>query len=797
MLGSDNGYLMAPQRPPAFPCEPEASRNSTTHGQGGGSELDSKLQAHLRPGPPAQDFLSFVSKIVERARVSTGASGSAIAFRGEHGTVCQVRSGEGAPELGAPVDTTSGLTKQCLDSGTSLLCNDIANDSRVDPEIVHAVGIRSVAVVPIYKEGEISGILEVFSRTAGKFTGEHLKILEQLASSVGSASRTPREKPVSDPNRNVHADITLLLESEPAYRVFFRNLIDLAASPRSTTSSKSNNAWTDVLVDSRLPWKGFVESVVLHLAIAGMLFGLSRIWPHELIVSPRPIRAEDVTYYPPQSFPARQSYRPPALAKQKSLSAGHEIAKALRDARMPAAASPDHTDSRLRLPALAAPVPPALAIAGSGLQRPNLGVSTSILPSPPVVGAGGTRRSQLPGLPAVAPAPAVSGSPGSRKLNSLAAAVVPPSPDLASSTMGGRNRSGDVGPGSSTTAVVSIVPPPPSINDHPALGYGARGGSSRREVQVVAPPPALQGRGNLRTSSAALSSEGGGSQIVPPPPSLDGSAGARTGSAAGAGRTNSIAGGAQVVPPPPALQAAANGGGRQFANPGYAGSQVVAPPPSLPGAVGGTSMGSVREHSVPSGVSQVVPPPPSVGNNEKFGQQGRGTSVASASGDAALPPTSTTTSPMGDLNASGDRSIPAIPLAGADRTPPTIQDVQLRVITAAWAPPRSSYFSNYEVFIAEKWVSKQESQLIKLVYVFLPYQRRMTDYGLDTSKVRKLRVTRDPTCDESLMQLEWPEGEKKPAQPGDAPTPNPGDRNNLLPCYRTTADDYRKAFSRN
>ena len=155
---------MAPQRPPAFPGESEASRYSATHGQGGGSELDPKLQPNLRPEAPAQDFLSFVSKIVERARVSTGASGSAIAFRGEHGTVCQVRSGEGAPELGAPVDTTSGLTKQCLDSGTSLLYNDIAADPRRS-EIVHAVGIRAVAVVPMAQR-EICGILEVFSRTA-------------------------------------------------------------------------------------------------------------------------------------------------------------------------------------------------------------------------------------------------------------------------------------------------------------------------------------------------------------------------------------------------------------------------------------------------------------------------------------------------------------------------------------------------------------------------------------------------------------------------------------------------------
>ena len=207
----------------------------------------------------------------------------------------------------------------------------------------------------------------MFSRTAGRFTDEHLRILEQLAGSVGSASRVPNEKPASDPNRNVRADIRLLLESEPAYRVFFRNLIDLAASPRSTTSSKSNNPWTDVLVDSRLPWKGFVESVVLHFAIAGMLFGLSRIWPHELIVSPRPIRAEDVTYYPPESFPARQSSRPPALANKSRCQL---VTKSQKHFVMPACPPPRvpiTQTARLETPGAAAPVPPALAIAGSGL----------------------------------------------------------------------------------------------------------------------------------------------------------------------------------------------------------------------------------------------------------------------------------------------------------------------------------------------------------------------------------------------------------------------------------------------
>jgi hypothetical protein len=112
--------------------------------------------------------------------------------------------------------------------------------------------------------------------------------------------------------------------------------------------------------------------------------------------------------------------------------------------------------------------------------------------------------------------------------------------------------------------------------------------------------------------------------------------------------------------------------------------------------------------------------------------------------------------------------------------------------------PTSSYFSNYEVFVAEKWLSRTESQLIKLVYVFLPYQRRLSEYG-DLSKVFKVRVTRDPTCDESLMQIMWPEGENAKA-PSRAAAQGlasaPSERKNLLPCYRTTADEYRRALSR-
>jgi hypothetical protein len=124
------------------------------------------------------------------------------------------------------------------------------------------------------------------------------------------------------------------------------------------------------------------------------------------------------------------------------------------------------------------------------------------------------------------------------------------------------------------------------------------------------------------------------------------------------------------------------------------------------------------------------------------------------------------------------------------------EDLALRLVGLVLALPNSSYFSNYEVFIAERRVGKDNPEFIKLVYEYLPYQRALSQYAQNNSKIFKLRVTRDSSCDESLMQMTWPENDPHPESPSDSPGLSASDRNSMLPCYRTTADDYRKAISR-
>ena len=195
------------------------------------------------------------------------------------------------------------------------------------------------------------------------------------------------------------------------------------------------------------------------------------------------------------------------------------------------------------------------------------------------------------------------------------------------------------------------------------------------------------------------------------------------------------------------------------------------------------SGGISRAYGVGSGSGlQGVPPAPSVGAGGNSDHGGRQVAMNS-------PPVLAPAAPPVTDN----------PRQHAEDEPePGTQEMPLRLIGLAMALPSSSYFSNYEVYIAERRLRKNLTELVKLVYVYLPYQRRLSEYGVDNSKVYKLLVSRDRTCDESLMQMTWPEADPHPDMhnPADAPGLSPEDKKSMLPCYRTTADAYRRAISR-
>ncbi len=127
------------------------------------------------------------------------------------------------------------------------------------------------------------------------------------------------------------------------------------------------------------------------------------------------------------------------------------------------------------------------------------------------------------------------------------------------------------------------------------------------------------------------------------------------------------------------------------------------------------------------------------------------------------------------------------------------ENLQVRLIALAEADPRSSFFSTHEVFVAAQQLSQDESRLVKLVYEFLPYQPRLSEYEFDYSVVHDLRAARDPSCDQTLTQITTDERTRVQVAlkySADSPVLNTIRHHSTLPCFSTSAADYTKAIHR-
>ena len=130
--------------------------------------------------------------------------------------------------------------------------------------------------------------------------------------------------------------------------------------------------------------------------------------------------------------------------------------------------------------------------------------------------------------------------------------------------------------------------------------------------------------------------------------------------------------------------------------------------------------------------------------------------------------------------------------------PPRKTSMRVRLVAVAFALPRSSFFSNLEVLVAEKEIGSEEFSLIKLVFTYLPYQPRLSEAGFDYSVVHEVSAWRNPECDETVAQLttrSQPDRHEPMTYSRNAPREDLDLRHIPLPCYETKADDYIRSSS--
>src|ERR1700722_10377497 len=106
------------------------------------------------------------------------------------------------------------------------------------------------------------------------------------------------------------ADLRLLVEPKPWFRIFVQNLRDFfqrseVFNPQSTISDQKSSVtfWPDVFVDHGLPWRRFAQSGACHVLVFAMIWAGSRLLALRPRVTAQPVFTRaDVIYYSPTEY---------------------------------------------------------------------------------------------------------------------------------------------------------------------------------------------------------------------------------------------------------------------------------------------------------------------------------------------------------------------------------------------------------------------------------------------------------------------------------------------------------------
>jgi TonB family protein len=148
-----------------------------------------------------------VVQVLARAMAITKAGGAAIAIGPPEAMVCRASAGN-APDVGVPINPSSGLTGYCVRSRATVRCDDTETDERVNAAACREMELRSALVIPVFSgrnADELSGILEVFSSQPRAFSSDHIAKLEKLTKILGvvAADLVPGAEIKSDPQTTI------------------------------------------------------------------------------------------------------------------------------------------------------------------------------------------------------------------------------------------------------------------------------------------------------------------------------------------------------------------------------------------------------------------------------------------------------------------------------------------------------------------------------------------------------------------------------------------------------------------
>ena len=397
------------------------------------------------PSPATTGENAALQLIGMRALLLTKGTSAAIALGDRESMVCEASIGRSAPPLGCELDVSSGFSGECVRTAQALRCDDAENDPRVDAESCGLLGIRSILAAPILSGADVVGLLEVLSPEPRAFDDSCLSLIARLAQSAVPAP------PACSPPK-------LLVELEPAHKVFFRNLSETLFPPRIAPLKRTSlpaRFWGDVFVPSQVPWRRFFQSLAAQAVMTAALVGALELGEFKTSsVRPAPLNRADVVYYSPSEY-------------SRAIHAG-----AVPSIRQAALVVPRETRER-------GVVPPEVRVKAEIRSIDLLLSGHSVLPAPPTVASSELRLG--PGLAliaVVAPPPQLTYAAAHRSVGGMGGTSVIGPPPEASGIGGRRTLAG---------LAVGVVEPPPSVSQVSGRSTGLQIG----HIEAVGPAPQI------------------------------------------------------------------------------------------------------------------------------------------------------------------------------------------------------------------------------------------------------------------------------------------------------------------
>ena len=117
---------------------------------------------------------------VEQAMSISDADGAALALDCGDGVYCVASAGR-APAVGTRMSPVSGVSGECYRTAKAVHCDDAEHDQRISAAAARQLNLRSIAGVPVLREGKAIGVLQVLSSRPGAFAAIHFELLEYIA----------------------------------------------------------------------------------------------------------------------------------------------------------------------------------------------------------------------------------------------------------------------------------------------------------------------------------------------------------------------------------------------------------------------------------------------------------------------------------------------------------------------------------------------------------------------------------------------------------------------------------------